>query len=63
MTPDLDLALLGSGFQGANKITDFPTFFYFFLSVGMITSVIKDSISLRSHKTIEFMVYLNWFAC
>jgi hypothetical protein len=63
MAPDPDPALLGSGFEGANKISDFPKFFCLFLSVGTLTSVFKDKISLRSHKTLEFMVYFNWFAC
>jgi hypothetical protein len=29
------------------------------LTVGTLTSVFKDNMSLRSHKTVEIMVYLN----
>ena len=59
-----DTALFGSDFQDANKI--FFKFFCLFLSVGTLTSVFlsvgtltfKDSLSLRSHKTVKIMVYL-----
>ncbi len=36
---------------------------FVFLTVGTLTSVFKDSMSLRSHKTVEIMVYLTFFAC
>jgi len=32
-----------------------------FLTVGTLTSVFKDNMSLRSHKTVEIMVYLNFW--
>ncbi len=50
----------GAGSGPALLDSGFNFFAYFFLKV---TSVFKDNISLRSHKTLEFMDYLNWFAC
>ncbi len=40
----------------------FRCFICLFLTDGTLTSVFKDNISLRSHKT-EIMVFLNIFAC
>ncbi len=40
----------------------FPTFLCLFFSVGTLTSVFKDNMSLRRHKTVENMV-LNCFVC
>ncbi len=39
-----------------------PKFFCLFITVGTLTSVFKSNMSLRSHKTVEIMVYLNLFA-
>ncbi len=60
-TTDPDPALIGSGFQDANKNEFFKKFIFLFLTVGTgtIISVFKDNMSLRSHKTVEIMVYLN----
>jgi hypothetical protein len=38
----------------------------FFLSIsilGALASVFNDNMSLRSHKTMEIIVYLHFFAC
>jgi hypothetical protein len=35
----------------------------FKFTVGTLTSIFKDRISLRNNKTAEIMVYLNFFAC
>jgi hypothetical protein len=37
--------------------------FSFLLSLGTFTSVFKDDKYLRSHKTLEIKVFLNFFAC
>jgi hypothetical protein len=38
-------------------------FFCLLLTVGAFTSDVKDNKSLRSHKTVEIKVFLNFFAC
>ncbi len=46
--------------RSQQKMSCFSKFFCLFLNVGKLTSVFKDNMSLRSHKTVEFMVYLNF---
>jgi hypothetical protein len=40
----------------------FHNYILLFLTVGTLISVLKDDTSLRSHKTVEIMVYLKFFA-
>jgi hypothetical protein len=39
----------------------FHNYFLLFLTVGTLISVLKDDMSLRSHKIVEIMVYLKFF--
>jgi hypothetical protein len=55
------LLFLVVAFKIPTKIS-FSNFFCLFLTVGTLTSVFKDNMSLSRHKTVEIMVYLNFFA-
>jgi hypothetical protein len=62
-----DLALFITGIQDAKKknyikiLSFFAYYRYFHCSVDAFTSVFKENNSLRSHKTVEIKVFLNFF--
>ncbi len=49
-------------FKMPTKTKFFQFFFYVSGTICTLTSVFKDNVSMRSHKTVEIMVYLN-FLC
>ncbi len=57
---DMDPALFLSGFQDANK---FFSLLYSMVGTSTFTSVYKDNKLVKSHKTVEIKVFLNFFAC
>jgi hypothetical protein len=57
--PESDPALFDGGFQMPTKNGVLKKdLFCLFLTVGTLASVLKDSMSLRSHKTVEIVVVL-----
>ncbi len=55
---DMDPGILHLSAVGHYKNEFFSNFFCLVLTVGTLTSVFKDNMSLRSHKTVEIMDYL-----
>jgi hypothetical protein len=50
-------------FKMPTKIFFFINFLCLFLFEGTLTSFFKDKNSLRSHKTVEIKIFLNFFVC